>query len=339
MYVRIAHINDIVGVNMNKRYYITTRGELTREKNTLYYLNDNQKVAIPIEKVKDIFANEGVSMTHGVFKLASEHSFRIFVFSYSGKYLGKFSPIEPSLSGKVTIEQADKFLSDARIEIAKSIVYSSMCSMISTCNRYLDSECTELNIESEIQNADRISDLMGFEGQIRERYYERFDDILLDKYNFSRRAKNPPKDIINSLISYVNALIYASVSSEIYKTRLSPEISFLHAPSERRESLCLDIADIFKPLIGDRVVFELLNQGILNESHFIDDEIPRLTQDGKNIVHNQFEDKMSRTQKHPRAGRNVSWQRWIELEAYALCNFIIGTESEYNSLDAREIRG
>ena len=73
---------------------------------------------------------------------------------------------------------------------------------------------------------------------------------------------------VNSLISYVNTIIYTRVLSEIYKTQLNPTISYLHEPSERRSSLCLDIAEIFKPIIGDRLIFSMLNKKQITENDF-----------------------------------------------------------------------
>lgn len=66
---------------------------------------------------------------------------------------------------------------------------------------------------------------------------------------------HPPDNMINSLISFVNTLIYTKVLSEIYHTQLNPTISYLHEPGVRRFSLSLDIAEVFKPLIGDRLIF------------------------------------------------------------------------------------
>ncbi len=48
--------------------------------------------------------------------------------------------------------------------------------------------------------------------------------------------------------------------SEIYKTELDPRIGFLHEPNYRALSLHLDIAEIFKPIIGDNIIFTMLNQ-------------------------------------------------------------------------------
>ena len=67
------------------------------------------------------------------------------------------------------------------------------------------------------------------------------------------------KRCIRTLVSYVNTLVYTKVLSAIYNTQLNPTVSYLHEPGSRRFSLSLDIAEIFKPIIGDRLIFSLLN--------------------------------------------------------------------------------
>ena len=47
------------------------------------------------------------------------------------------------------------------------------------------------------------------EARIREKYYSTFNSILKnEEYYFSKRTKRPPKDPINSLISFGNTLLY-----------------------------------------------------------------------------------------------------------------------------------
>ena len=113
-----------------------------------------------------------------------------------------------------------------------------------------------------------IQELMGIEGNIRKVYYDSWNVIINQDIAFDKRVKNPPDNAINSLISYVNTIIYTRCLSEIYKTQLNPTISFLHEPSERRFSLCLDIAEIFKPIIGDRLIFSMLNKKQITEKDF-----------------------------------------------------------------------
>jgi CRISPR-associated protein Cas1 len=44
-------------------------------------------------------------------------------------------------------------------------------------------------------------------------------------------------------------------------TQLNPTVSYLHEPSQRRFSLALDLSEIFKPLIVDRVIFRVAQPG------------------------------------------------------------------------------
>lgn len=96
---------------------------------------------------------------------------------------------------------------------------------------------------------------MGIEGNIRRHYYATWNVIIDQEIEFDKRVMHPPDNMINSLISFVNSLIYSKVLSEVYHTQLNPTISYLHEPGVRRFSLCLDVAEIFKPLIGDRLLF------------------------------------------------------------------------------------
>ena len=115
-------------------------------------------------------------------------------------------------------------------------------------------------LRKQIKLCKDVQELMGIEGNIRKLYYDTWNIIINQDIAFEKRVKNPPDNAINSLISYVNTIIYTRCLSEIYKTQLNPTISYLHEPSERRFSLCLDVAEIFKPIIADRLIFSMLNK-------------------------------------------------------------------------------
>lgn len=108
---------------------------------------------------------------------------------------------------------------------------------------------------------------MGIEGNIRKLYYDAFD-VILDDYKMGARTKQPPQNEVNALISFGNMMCYTETLRAIHQTQLNPTISFLHTPGERRYSLCLDISEIFKPIIVDRVIFKVLNKHALGAQHF-----------------------------------------------------------------------
>lgn len=140
---------------------------------------------------------------------------------------------------------------------------------------------------------------------------------------------HPPDNMINSLISYVNSLIYSKTLSEVYHTQLNPTISYLHEPGVRRYSLCLDISEVFKPLIGDRLIFSLLNRKQITEESFTQElNFLHLKKEASKLIVRELENSLKKTIKHKELGRQVSYQYLIRLELYKLIKHIIG-EKEY----------
>lgn len=122
---------------------------------------------------------------------------------------------------------------------------------------------------SKLANQENIEKAMALEGQIKQIYYNSFNNIIDDpEFTFEKRTKRPPRDYLNTLISFSNSMIYTYVLSEIYQTHLDPRIGFLHTTNFRRFTLNLDVAEIFKPMIGDRTIFSILNKKIITESDF-----------------------------------------------------------------------
>jgi len=134
---------------------------------------------------------------------------------------------------------------------------------------------------------------------------------------------------VNSLISFGNSLVYANVVSAIRATALDPAVSFLHEPGERRYSLALDIADLFKPLLADRIIFRVVNRGQLGLDDFDDDlNSCLLDETGRKTFSKAFEETLDETIEHPRLNRKVSYQYLLRIEAYKLKKHLL-TGEEY----------
>lgn len=172
-----------------------------------------------------------------------------------------------------------------------------------------------------------VSTLMGIEGKMRERYYQAWRHIVGGEWAFERRVRRPPDNEINALISFGNSHLYTVCLGEIYRTQLTPTISYLHEPGVRRFSLALDMSEIFKPLIVDRAIFRLLNTGQLNESHF-DRSMNScyLADSGKRLFLQSLQERLETTIKHRRLGRSVSYRHLIRLECYKLIKHLTGVE-------------
>lgn len=124
------------------------------------------------------------------------------------------------------------------------------------------------------------------------------------------------------------------MNSELYKTQLNPTVSYLHEPSQKRFSLSLDLAEIFKPLFVDPLIVALVNTKKIQPKHFDDHEgMVYLNEEGKKIFIAAFDKKLTDSIKHRQLKRNVSYRYLIRLECYKLIKHVIG-DTPYKPLQA-----
>jgi len=319
-------------------YYIVRGGRLRREENTLYVESkDGEKKAIPVNDVQAIYALGEVDLNSKLLVFLAQHGIPLHVFNYYGYYSGTYYPRERLLSGFLLVKQVEHYIaSQRRLEIAMELVQTACDNILANLSYYQrrGKEVAQFieAIESEkaaVEQAAQISELMGAEGRARERYYSSFSSILRSGFEFEGRVRNPPDNMVNCLISFGNSLLYATVLTEIYHTQLNPTVSFLHEPGERRFSLALDISEVFKPVIVDRVIFNLINNRLIRPEHFHEElKGCYLNDHGRRVFLKEYDEKLRTTIKHRALKRNVSYQRLMRLECYKLVRHLLG-EAKY----------
>ncbi len=322
---------------MKKPIYIFQDGELKRKANTLYFESEEGKKYIPIEQTSSLYIFGETNATKKFLEFCSQNEILIHYFNYYGYYVGTFYPREHKNSGYMIIQQAKYYIDDdKRLELAKLFITGAFENINQVLRYYLHREKKiEKKIEKiqliadSISKTNSINELMGIEGNIREIYYSAFDKILNNKdFPFERRSKRPPENRLNSLISFGNSILYTIVLSEIYKTHLDPRIGYLHTSNFRRFSLNLDVAEIFKPIIVDRVILKLIGKQMLTKKHFDRDmNSILLTEKGRKIFVKEIEDRLSTTIKHRKLNRKVSYRRLIRMEIYKLQKHFMDEET------------
>jgi CRISPR-associated protein Cas1 len=308
---------------MKEDYYITQDGGLVRHENTVYFENETTKRALPVNKIYSIYAYGRLSFSSGVIDYLAKSGIPIHFFNYYGFYEGSFYPRETLVSGDLLVKQASYYLDSAkRLILAKSFVEGACGNILRNLNYYaheMKSLETHISgIEAEIARlpgTNTIPEVMNVEGRIRNIYYTALDEIFPENYRIIKRSRMPPGNRMNTLISFGNSLMYTTTLSEIYNTQLNPTISFLHEPFERRFSLSLDVSEIFKPIIIDRIILKLVNKNMLDDDCFrgeIGDML--LSEKGKKLFLTEYNEKLSTTIKHRGLEQNVSFKRLIRLE-------------------------
>ncbi len=323
---------------MKNSIYIFSDGELKRKDNTLYFETEEGKKYIPVENTQEILIFGEVTINKRLLEFLTESEIILHFFNYYGYYVGSFYPREHLNSGYMILKQAEHYLDhEKRLIIAEKFVSGAIENikrvLIYYANRGkpLNETIDKINsIAQSIKDCESTEELMAVEGNIRELYYQAFDTILdSEHFVFEARTKRPPKNRLNALISFANSLVYTTVLSEIYHTHLDPRIGYLHATNFRRFTLNLDVAEIFKPIIADRVIFNLVNKAIIKPQHFekkLDGIV--LNALGKQLLIQQMDERLRSTIQHKKLGRHVSYRQLIRLELYKIQKHLIG-EEEY----------
>jgi CRISPR-associated protein Cas1 len=323
---------------MKRTLYIFSDGEIKRKGNTIYFESSEGKKYVPIENTQEILIFGEVSLNKRLLELLNENEIVVHFFNYYGFYIGSFYPREHLNSGYMILKQAEHYLDTTkRLKLAKKFVWGAVKNIIKVLEYYIArgkplQEIIEriANLEPSISIANSIENLMAIEGNIRDHYYDSFNIIIENEnFTFEGRTRKPPKNMINALISFSNSLVYVVCLSEIYHTHLDPRIGFLHSTNMRRFTLNLDVAEIFKPIIGDRLIFSVINKGIIKPSHF-EEKLNGivLNEKGKQLFVQEFDERLKTTIKHRKLGRHVSYRELIRLELYKLQKHLIG-EEEY----------
>ena len=318
---------------MEQSYYIFTSGELHRKDDSLVLINEKGKKDIPIERVYDLHIFSTVSINSTLLSFLSQKGICVHFYNYYDFYIGSFYPKETLVSGSLLVKQVEKYQEyESRLLIAQQIIEAASYNILRNLKYYnfRDKDLKQYimqieELRKEIYSTRNISSLMGVEGNIRKVYYESWKIIIDQDIDFEKRVKRPPDNLVNTLISFMNTVIYTKTLSEIYRTQLNPTISYLHEPSDKRFSLCLDLSEVFKPLIVDRTIFSLLNKNMITENDFYTDDggYYRMKDSTIKVVVSTLENTLTRSIKHKDLNRSVSYKHLIRLEAYKLIKHII----------------
>lgn len=323
---------------MGQSFYVYNNGDLRRKDNTLQFTPyEGEKRDIPIERIDDIYVMSEMTFNTSFISYISQYGIPIHFFNYYNFYTGSFYPKEKLLAGQLLVKQVEHYSDyDKRIVIARKFIEAAADNIYRNLRYYngrgkdVSAYMAEVDdLRRKIPDTDSIQELMGIEGNIRKHYYAAWNVVVDQEIRFEKRVMHPPDNMINSLISFVNSMIYAKVLTEIYHTQLNPTVSYLHEPGVRRFSLCLDIAEVFKPLIGDRLIFSLLNRRQITEDSFTKElNFLHLTKEASGLIAKELEERLKKTIMHKELGRQVSYQYLMRLEAYKLTKHLIG-EKEY----------
>ena len=329
---------------MKKIFYLFNPGVLERKDNTLKFTpcaddGDMPDVSaqsryLPVEDISEFYVFGSLRANSALFNFLGQKDIAVHFFDYYENYTGSFMPRDSLLSGKMLLAQTANYQNQKkRMVIARKFIEGAAYNMVKNLQYYnrrgkdMEDIIGLMNkLAGQIAEAQTTEELMGVEGQIRQYYYEAFN-LIINDFEMGNRTKQPPQNEVNALISFGNMVCYTICLRAIHQTQLNPTISYLHKPGERRYSLALDVSEIFKPILVDRVIFKVLNRKEIQEKHF-DKKLNKclLNTAGKKIFVKALEDRLNETIKHRSLHRSVSYRHLVKLECYKLAKHLLAME-------------
>lgn len=322
---------------VNHEYYIVQNGILNKHDYSLLFENDKEKHHIPVEVVEQMNVYGDITITSNVLKTFSDKNIRVAFLDKYGDLMGYYVPGRYEKSSFTVLKQCSVYNdNNQRLQLARQIEIAGIHNMRANIRYYNKRQKNILQDFNEalskciveVNEAATIGDLQLIEARARQQYYMAFNSILRhSEFAFEKRTRRPPQDELNAMISFGNTMLYNKILQIIWKTSLDSRIGIIHAANRRSHTLNLDFADLFKPIIVDRIIFKLINcMQIKKDEHFEKNENGGiyLNEAGKRIFIEEFESKMGK--KLIVKGQEYTYRKLMEREIGNFQKYILKNE-------------
>lgn len=335
---RNANWHKSVAFESGREFHIVQDGVLNKQDYSLLFENADEKHHIPIEVVDQLNIYGDVCVAPAALRTLDQRGIKLSYFDEYGNLSGVYTPVEHGRTARAFLAQCDLYNdSNRRLELARSMELAGIANMKAVIKYYLGRCNSETlreangilaDIQAKLPEEKSVEGLMLQEARARRAYYSSFD-CLVDGtgFVFGSRTKQPPRNEMNALISFGNTLLYNKILQLIWKTPLDPKIGIVHATNRRAYSLNLDFADLFKPIVVDRVILSLVRRReIKPDIHFRRGQngAVLLNAAGKRLLISSFERKLRSTTK--RRGGERSYMRLMVDEVAGFQRMVMNGE-------------
>jgi CRISPR-associated protein Cas1 len=172
-------------------------------------------------------------------------------------YNKNFSFIHPISAKNAELKKKQYLALDKRLEIAKWIIKGK-----------INSNFLKIEFDlSSVDKADSIQELLGIEGSYTKFYFSKYFELFPKDLTFGKRSKNPPKDVVNALMSYLYTIAYYEITNLLIKNGFEPLIGYLHEPFRNHYALSSDLLEFFRSEL-DESVYMLFKEKIVKKQDF-----------------------------------------------------------------------
>ncbi|NOY27807.1 MAG: CRISPR-associated endonuclease Cas1 [Oligoflexia bacterium] len=195
-------------------------------------------------------------------------------------------------------------------------------------------------LRDELSRAPDLAVLRGLEGVSARLYFQNFAGMLKGqlggRFDFNGRNRRPPKDPVNSMLSFAYACLAREITTVLHRIGLDPFVGFLHQVRAGRPALALDLMEEFRPIIADSAVLWAVNNGVVQPDDFVVATVGvNLKKPARKRFIEVYERRLDDLVTHPIFGTRISYRRVIEIQARLLIKVLLGELPEYPGFQVR----
>lgn len=294
------------------------------------------QMSIPQRAITRIVLTGNVGLSAGARSWALYNDIDVVCLSRHGHYLGQLAGPKTAANAARLLAQAS-FSSDRekRLPLAKAIITAKVRNQVHVLNRIArrapslalqDITARMRSWKGDVAHAGTVDEVMGLEGAASSAYFDALALCVPEGIEFNGRSRRPPLDLPNAALSYLYAVLLSECAGALFCAGLEPSLGVLHASTDKRPSLALDLMEEFRPLLVDQTVMALLRTRRLRAEHATlgpEGKGVWLNKDGKRIVVGAYEATVQRSVKGALPGFAGTWRHHIHHEAQLLGRAIL----------------
>ena len=270
---------------------------------------DGEKVReIPFHAVDGIAVYGMAQLSTQLIRKCIEESVPITYYSLDGHYFGGISSQE---SINPIRQKRQIYLTDNPsfcLQWAKQIVSAKIKNSITLLMSFSDIYSFEtrelqglLHSLENLDSADSVDMVVGFEGNAARNYFACLPKLLInEEFMFEGRSTRPPKDPVNSMLSYGYSLFYQNIIGAIERHGLHPYFAFMHKVKFGHASLASDLIEEYRAPLIDKTVIDFVNDEEVEVGDFYKNNVGALymNREASKKLTARFSDVIAKNQRY-----------------------------------------
>jgi len=237
-----------------------------------------QLIEVEPHRIEMIALVGRIHITSEATRFCLENSIPVSWLKRNGDFLGRLVPELSRTADLRLLQYSASTKPENALRLAKEFVQGKIHNSVSILsairsnrkdNPLLGTAITQLNqIKTQVKEAINIESLLGYEGTSARTYFDALSIGFDGGLPFDGRARRPPPDPVNALLSFGYVILANSIASTAEARNLDPYVGFLHQRRSGRPSLALDLLEEVRSAVVDRFVLRMCNRRQLRIEHF-----------------------------------------------------------------------